>query len=436
MASRNQFLADWVKGAYGMELGLAPMLEEQTRRLERDSELHKNLSLHLEKTHQHARLLAERLQRMGEDLSGIRPIAPVTSAIGRVDGVAKPDAARQAELLDYVTETFEVASYRALQSLAEMLGDQETGRVCEQILADELAISDALGRRVPGGNVPGGNGHTDTHTAAVTQSHVTLARELFGALNEHDLDHFERLTAPYYQAELPGRTGPADREQTREWLGGFFKAFPNLYYEINRVATIGDSVFVEWNATGTHSGPFPSMAGEMVPATNRRVAINGVTILRFENGKLLHSKVISDSGSLMRQIGVAPTAQTAPVVELGVGRQIVHFEIPAIDRRITARFYGEMFGWEYEHMDEPMNYTTFRTGNIGGGFPDVNEMNPVGEVTFYVDSDDIEADLRQAESLGGKTVVPLTAIPGYGRFAILADPAGNHFGLYHQDQAG
>jgi predicted enzyme related to lactoylglutathione lyase/ferritin-like metal-binding protein YciE/predicted ester cyclase len=426
MASQNQFLANWVKGAYGMELGLAPMLEQQATRLDDDTELHKSLSLHLEKTRRHASLLRERLQRMGEDVSVIRPIAPVTTAIGHLNG-GRPDPARQTELLDYVAETFEVASYRALQSLAEMLGDQETGRVCEQILADELAISEALSRRLPSHN-----GHRDAQTSA-NQGNAALAREVFAALNAHNLDLFDKLVAKDYRADLPGETRQVNLADTHIWLQGFFAAFPDLHYQTNQVASGGDTTFVEWTATGTHSGPFRLMNGPTIPATNRKVKFDGVTIFQFHNDKLTHSRVISDTGSVMRQLGMLPGAEkgTSPVAS--TGREIVHLEIPALDRRVTARFYGEMFGWQYEHMDAPVNYTTFQSGTVRGGFPDVNEMNPPGEVLFYVDSRDIESDVRRAESLGAKMVVPRTEIPDRGHFAILSDPGGNHFGLYSRN---
>lgn len=428
MTSQNTFLANWLKGAYGMELGLAPMLEQQATRLDDDSNLHKSLRHHLDQTRRHASLLRERLERMGEDISTVRPVEPVTSAIGYING-GRPDTARQTELLDYVTESFEVASYRGLQSLAEILGDGETSRVCEQILADELAVTEALGRRLPVQH----NGHSPAQAAAV-EGHTAPAREVFAALNAHDLNQFDKLVAKDFHAQIPGESIPQDWSKNRAWLESFFKAFPDLHYQLNRVASTGDSTFVEWSATGTHSGPFSPASGVTIPPTSKQVKFDGVTVFRFQNEKLAHAHVISDSLSLMRQLGAAPgvgaAAAKAPAPSGGVGRDIVHLEIPAMDRRIAARFYGELFGWDYEHMDDPMNYTTFRSGTVAGGFPDVNDMNPAGEVIFYVASDDIEADLRRAEKLGGKTVVPRTEIPDTGYFAIVSDPTGNHFGLY------
>ena len=48
----------------------------------------------------------------------------------------------------------------------------------------------------------------------------------------------------------------------------------------------------------------------------------------------------------------------------------------------------------------------------------------------YVGTDDIEASLAKAESLGGSTIVPKTEIPGQGWFAVFTDPTGNRMALY------
>jgi hypothetical protein len=112
------------------------------------------------------------------------------------------------------------------------------------------------------------------------------------------------------------------------------------------------------------------------------------------------------------------------------GRRIAHVAIPVLDRRLAARFYGALFEWEYEHMDEPVNYTFFSTGTVPGGFADANDLNPLGQTTLYVESEDIEADLDRAERLGGRKLTTPTEVPGYGRVALFIDPSGNRVGLF------
>ena len=49
--------------------------------------------------------------------------------------------------------------------------------------------------------------------------------------------------------------------------------------------------------------------------------------------------------------------------------------------------------------------------------------------TFYVEVQDVQATLDKATSLGSKTVVPVTEIPGFGTFAMFDDPDGLLIGL-------
>ena len=50
-------------------------------------------------------------------------------------------------------------------------------------------------------------------------------------------------------------------------------------------------------------------------------------------------------------------------------------------------------------------------------------------ITFYVEVEDIDAKLKEAEERGGKIVMPVTAIPGMVTFAMFSDPEGNCVGL-------
>ena len=55
---------------------------------------------------------------------------------------------------------------------------------------------------------------------------------------------------------------------------------------------------------------------------------------------------------------------------------------------------------------------------------------PLNYVTVYVAVEDLAASLEKAESLGGKTIIPPTEVPGMGQFAWFSDPDGNTIGLW------
>ncbi len=111
-------------------------------------------------------------------------------------------------------------------------------------------------------------------------------------------------------------------------------------------------------------------------------------------------------------------------------RNVVHVEISTRNHEESIKFYQNLFGWKTNHMPE-MDYTTWDASmGPGGGFSPVGEMTRAGDVLVYFDSDDIEADLKKIQSLGGTVVSPKREIPNVGWFAVFRDPTGNTLALY------
>jgi uncharacterized protein len=116
-----------------------------------------------------------------------------------------------------------------------------------------------------------------------------------------------------------------------------------------------------------------------------------------------------------------------------MGNPVVHFEIQGGDRATAANFYSDLFGWHMQDVPE-MFYAMVDThagdgvnGGIGGP--------PGGETftTFYAEADDLQALLDKAESLGGKTIMPVSEVPGAVTLAMFEDPQGNKVGLVKSD---
>jgi len=295
MATSNQFLNDWVKNAYSMEMGLVSVLERQVKEVEVDQILAKGIDRHLQATRHHADLLRSCLQRMGENVSGIQPRDPLDALHRQVDG-GGPDGILRTELIDFVTESYEVASYKALATLAKQIGDDETARVCAEILQDESSMVSALDRAVPGlgqGVVPG----------RVDQDNVRIARESFDALNAHDLDRWIRLTTDDYYSDAPGTMEPMDRQQNRDYLANFMSAFRDLHFQVLRTIAQDNHVVMDWEATGTHTGPLQRPDGRIIAQTNRRVKEFGSTTFECQNGKIRRVWVYFDLAALMVQLG-------------------------------------------------------------------------------------------------------------------------------------
>jgi hypothetical protein len=111
---------------------------------------------------------------------------------------------------------------------------------------------------------------------------------------------------------------------------------------------------------------------------------------------------------------------------------IVHIGIPAIDPARAGTFYTDLFGWNVQ-VNQAFDYHMFQAEpGPAGGFVKVGEClsHKPGEVLIYIATDDIDATLAKAESLGGKILTPKTEIPHTGWFAFFSDPTGNRIGLF------
>jgi predicted enzyme related to lactoylglutathione lyase len=110
-----------------------------------------------------------------------------------------------------------------------------------------------------------------------------------------------------------------------------------------------------------------------------------------------------------------------------MSNKVVHFEILGRDAKKSQDFYAGLFGWQID-ANNPMDYgmVPAEAGSIGGG---VSASMGEPMVTVYVEVDDLDAALKKAESLGGKTIMPPMDVPGGPKLAQFADPDGNVIGL-------
>jgi predicted enzyme related to lactoylglutathione lyase len=118
-----------------------------------------------------------------------------------------------------------------------------------------------------------------------------------------------------------------------------------------------------------------------------------------------------------------------------MGAPVVWFEVAGRDLDALRQFYSSLFGWRIElDAAAPMPYGMVSTGTEGGipgGVYAPGES--VGSyVSFYVGVDDLEASLRQAETLGAKVAQPPTPLPDGSRVAMFNDPEGHRIGIIQQ----
>lgn len=115
--------------------------------------------------------------------------------------------------------------------------------------------------------------------------------------------------------------------------------------------------------------------------------------------------------------------------------KVSHFEVQGKDGKRLQDFYAKLFNTNVDaNNDMQYGMVSPEPGGIGGGITGSMDGKPM--VTFYVEVADPAASLKQAESLGGKTVMPPMDVPGGPTIAQFADPEGNVIGLIKAGSMG
>lgn len=91
--------------------------------------------------------------------------------------------------------------------------------------------------------------------------------------------------------------GPAGIRSNYDSL---ISAFPDVSFKLDDLITDRDKVVARYTMTGTHSGPFQSIA-----PTGRVVTVPGIGIYRVADSLIQESWVVRDSLLLLKQIGAA-----------------------------------------------------------------------------------------------------------------------------------
>ena len=132
------------------------------------------------------------------------------------------------------------------------------------------------------------------------EDHKAVARRLFAAMTQGDLDAVEALFTPDAVVHDPGREfrGAA---AIRQGLASLRAGFPDVAYTVEAQLADGDLVASRYRGEGTHLG-----AWRGVPATGRRVVYTGILIHRFAGGRIAEFWGQADVYGLMQQLGAIP----------------------------------------------------------------------------------------------------------------------------------
>jgi glyoxylase-like metal-dependent hydrolase (beta-lactamase superfamily II)/ketosteroid isomerase-like protein len=131
----------------------------------------------------------------------------------------------------------------------------------------------------------------------------SVARRYFELIGARDLDGAVALWAPGGRDNVRGQMDVLAPEGVRAFLGEVLEASPDVELEIVSTTTQEDRCAVQWKMRGTFAGP--GTLGGIEP-TGDRFSVEGVDLLRVEDGLIQANDAYPDSISIPRQLGMLP----------------------------------------------------------------------------------------------------------------------------------
>ena len=90
-------------------------------------------------------------------------------------------------------------------------------------------------------------------------------------------------------------------DSARAYYANYLTGFSDISFTIKDVFGMGNKLVKHWNFKGTHTGNFFG-----IPATNKKVDIDGATLVRMESGKIAEERDFFDNLEFMQQLGLIP----------------------------------------------------------------------------------------------------------------------------------
>jgi predicted enzyme related to lactoylglutathione lyase len=120
---------------------------------------------------------------------------------------------------------------------------------------------------------------------------------------------------------------------------------------------------------------------------------------------------------------------------------VIHFEMPAEDKKRMASFYTRAFGWQTQQMGPEMGeYVVVTTtesdekgpkkpGAINGGFFQKTDDRPSQYPSVVIRVDDIKEHMKKVQEAGGKVLGEPMEIPTVGWYVSFLDTEGNRVSM-------
>ncbi len=133
---------------------------------------------------------------------------------------------------------------------------------------------------------------------------LTIPEQVIDAWNSKDLKRiFGLYTVDFIREDL-GTDKIYDIHNLGKVLEIYWKAFPDIHFELHDKTITSDKVVIAWKATGTHRSEFRN-----IPPTNKQMSFYGVSFLHMREEKISKVEYFWDEAAMLRQMGLLPYLQ-------------------------------------------------------------------------------------------------------------------------------
>jgi steroid delta-isomerase-like uncharacterized protein len=131
-----------------------------------------------------------------------------------------------------------------------------------------------------------------------------IVRRFEHAFADNDVATIDELCDPGLVDHNPVPGMGSTLADFKATIAGYKNAFPDLSVEVGAIIGEGDTVASRWVGTGTHQGDLPG-----IPATGKRVRIEGMNFYTLSNGRITEVWTQYDGVGMLQQLGVMPVEE-------------------------------------------------------------------------------------------------------------------------------
>jgi steroid delta-isomerase-like uncharacterized protein len=143
--------------------------------------------------------------------------------------------------------------------------------------------------------------HPEEEVASMSSINKAVIRRLYDEVwNERKVEVIKEIISPSHALHGPTFSGSSiGPEAYKRQVLLFLTGYPDMHWTIEDTIAENDKVVACWTISGTHRGEYMG-----IPATNKEVSVEGITIHHIAGGKIMDSYSNWDVLGMMQQLGV------------------------------------------------------------------------------------------------------------------------------------